>query len=108
VKYVLVEWLSEGETPRRVGFRAEDLGSSIKLDRLTDRVLVAILHILDEAKLSNPRGFYRPITHNPSDGGDEIYVLRDGFELLEHIFVPIVQGLLDEYKERRVKDRVLT
>ena len=109
--YALVEWREDDQTGERVSFRVEDFDGTVKIDRLTDRLLTKLLRILDDAKSDNPDGFYLPIAQkilkhpsgSPLGSGAEIRVLRDGFFKLRPIFRVLVQELLDEYLERRAK-----
>jgi hypothetical protein len=103
VKYTLNLWCGKDDVPDRVVFEATDLDNSVKLNRLTERLLLRVLDALEEAKVADPRGFYTPIMHYPTESGDEYYVLRDGFFKLRPIFRDAVQELYGEYMERKTK-----
>lgn len=99
MEYSLVEWVAPGKISKSVTFQIVDQDKVKKFDRFTDRLIVTLLHLLAEAKQADPDGFYLPLTHNPSKTKDDIYVVRDGFVLLEPKFRFIVKQLFDEYAE---------
>jgi hypothetical protein len=102
VRYVLVKWPAKGEKPDEVVFEA-NLDDVTQIDLLTDRLLGTISGILINAKDRDPLGFYTPIRPYRSSTGAGILVLRDGFLFLKPNFKALVQGLLDEFQERRAK-----
>lgn len=99
VKYVLIEWGGKEE----VVFE-DDLVDVGKIDGLTDKVLMNLSQILNEAKRANPSGYYLQIAPKRSRNGAEIRVLRDGFNLLKDNFKSFAMGLLDEYQESRIRN----
>jgi hypothetical protein len=99
MEYSLIEWVGAGKTSKSVTFKIVDQEKVKKFDRFTDRLIVTILHILAQAKQADPDGYYLPLTHNPSKTRDDIYVVRDGFNMLEPLFKLMVQKLFDEYAE---------
>lgn len=103
VEYVLIEWVGNDETPDWVSFRA-DLDKGISIDRVNDKVLTNVARVLNQAKQANPSGFYVPFSPKTSKSGAEICVLRDGFNLLKRDFKSFAMGLLEEYKEGRIRN----
>ena len=101
MEYSLNLWCGECETPDKVTFQFED--EAIKIDRLTDCIVINLLRLLNEAKLENPHGLYLPVRHNPSRSGDEFFVLRDGFFKLRPVFRDIIKEILDDSQDRRAK-----
>jgi hypothetical protein len=103
VRYVLHLWCSEDDTPETEVFESPNSDDDPNLGCLTDQVLFFVLDFLEDAKKTDPRGFYRPIRRKPTVTGDEFWVLRDGFFKLRHIFRDSVQELYDVNMSRRVK-----
>jgi hypothetical protein len=73
------------------------------VDKLTNRIFVALLQILNEAKAADPLGLYVPISPRRSSNGATILVLRDGFAVLQDIFLDKVQRLYEELTEGRIR-----
>lgn len=99
----LVEWVGNDETPDWVSFRT-DLDKGISIDRVNDKVVTNVAHILNLAKQANPSGLYIPIAPTTYKNGAEIRVPPDGFNLLKDDIELLAMGLLDEYQEGRIRN----
>jgi len=98
MEYSLIEWVAPGKISKRVTLQIADHDEAVRLNLFTDRLIIAILRLLNEAKQVDPSGLYLPITHSPTRSGDEIYVFRDGFVKLEPDFEALVKKMFDEFQ----------
>ncbi len=90
--------LQGNRAPFMVTLKTEGLGKA-NINRLTDRIVVVFLRLLNEAKLENSEGRYLPMRQEPSSSGAKFYVRRDAFFAIQPFFREIVQAFIDETQE---------
>lgn len=96
MKYVLVEWQADKSVAKSVTFHEDDDVYAGVYHRLTDRIVLTCLQILNEEKEADPRGLYLPMIHYPNKTGARILVVHDAFARLSPDFIDIVQQSINE------------